>query len=65
MSDIPAHASAVGEDGETQVVVSRTVAWSQVITLSLTEITSWGILYYTFSLSSARWNMSCTGTRPA
>jgi MFS family permease len=50
VSDIPAHASAVGEDGEIQVVVSRTVAWSQVITLSLTEITSWGILYYTFSL---------------
>jgi len=50
VSDIPAHAGAIGEDGETQVVVSRTVAWSQVITLSLTEITSWGILYYTFSL---------------
>jgi MFS family permease len=50
MSDIPAHASAIGEDNETQVVVSRTAAWSQVITLSLTEITSWGILYYTFSL---------------
>jgi MFS family permease len=40
----------MGEDGETHATVSRAAAWSQVITLSLTEITSWGILYYTFSL---------------
>jgi len=53
MSDIPAHArhtSAMGEDDETHDSVSRAASWSQVITLSLTEITSWGILYYTFSL---------------
>jgi MFS family permease len=50
MSDIPAHAGAIGEDGETHDTVSRAAAWGQVITLSLTEITSWGILYYTFSL---------------
>lgn len=40
----------MGEDSETHATVSRAAAWSQVITLSLTEITSWGILYYTFSL---------------
>ena len=28
--------------------VSRATAWAQVVTLSLTEITSWGILYYSF-----------------
>jgi MFS family permease len=50
MSDVPAHAGAVGEDDGTHATVSRAAAWSQVITLSLTEITSWGILYYTFSL---------------
>ncbi|HEY1388739.1 MAG TPA: MFS transporter [Ktedonobacterales bacterium] len=50
MSDIPAHASAMGEDDETHVAASRVAAWVQVITLSLTEITSWGILYYTFSV---------------
>ncbi|HEY7340514.1 MAG TPA: MFS transporter [Ktedonobacterales bacterium] len=50
MSDVPAHASATVEDEKTQENVSRAAAWSQVITLSLTEITSWGILYYTFSL---------------
>ena len=27
---------------------ARRGAWAQVVTLSLTEITSWGILYYTF-----------------
>ena len=27
---------------------SRATAWAQVVTLSLTEITSWGILYYSF-----------------
>ncbi|HEX5441715.1 MAG TPA: MFS transporter [Ktedonobacterales bacterium] len=50
MSDIPVHASAMSEDDETSPTVSRAAAWSQVITLSLTEITSWGILYYTFSV---------------
>lgn len=50
MSHIPAPASARDEDNETGLTVSRAAAWSQVITLALTEITSWGILYYTFSL---------------
>lgn len=50
MSDITADARATGENGETHATVSRAGAWGQVITLSLTEITSWGILYYTFSL---------------
>ena len=50
MSDIPTHASTIDEGDETHATVSRAAAWSQVITLSLTEVTSWGILYYTFSL---------------
>ncbi len=50
MSDISVHANAASGNDETQAIVSRRAAWSQVITLSLTEITSWGILYYTFSL---------------
>ena len=50
MSDIPTHVSTIDEGDETHATVSRAAAWSQVITLSLTEITSWGILYYTFSL---------------
>ncbi len=50
MSHLPAPASALGEDNETDLTVSHAAAWSQVITLALTEITSWGILYYTFSL---------------
>ncbi|HEU4784171.1 MAG TPA: MFS transporter [Ktedonobacterales bacterium] len=50
MSDVTADARALGEDEETHTTASRRAAWSQVITLALTEITSWGILYYTFSL---------------
>src|SRR5690348_9355384 len=50
MSDVPADARAMGEDDVTHATTPRGAAWSQVITLSLTEITSWGILYYTFSL---------------
>jgi MFS family permease len=50
VSDIPTHVSTIDEGDETHATVSRAAAWSQVITLSLTEITSWGILYYTFSL---------------
>jgi MFS family permease len=50
VSDVPAQASATGEDDETDSTTPPGAAWSQVITLSLTEITSWGILYYTFSL---------------
>ncbi len=68
MSDVTANARATGENGETRATVSRAAAWSQVITLSLTEITSWGILYYTFSLflgpmeHELRWNQaSLTG----
>jgi MFS family permease len=46
VSQLHTHASASGEQ-ETSTA-PRGVAWAQVITLSLTEITSWGILYYTF-----------------
>lgn len=49
MSDVPAQASTL-DNNERHATVSRAAAWSQVITLALTEITSWGILYYTFSL---------------
>jgi MFS family permease len=41
--------SASGVSGEQAVITSAPrAAWGQVVTLSLTEITSWGILYYTF-----------------
>ena len=46
MSQLHTHTSASGE--QETAATPRGVAWAQVVTLSLTEITSWGILYYTF-----------------
>ena len=43
--------SASGE--QTAISTAPRTAWGQVVTLSLTEITSWGILYYTFPVTLA------------
>lgn len=43
--------SASGE--QTAISAAPRAAWGQVVTLSLTEITSWGILYYTFPVTLA------------
>jgi MFS family permease len=43
--------SASGE--QTAISTAPRAAWGQVVTLSLTEITSWGILYYTFPVTLA------------
>ena len=50
VSHLPAHSSASGEclADHSLAPGARRDAWAQVVTLSLTEITSWGILYYTF-----------------
>lgn len=50
VNPLPMSSSASGEPARQQPAVAAPskAAWGQVVTLSLTEITSWGILYYTF-----------------
>lgn len=58
--------STVGGQANEQAVSSSRTAWRQVVTLSLTEITSWGILYYTFPVflgpmeQSLHWSQAST-----
>jgi MFS family permease len=51
MSRLPLESSAAGEHAPHQTTTpAGFAAWSQVLTLSLTEITSWGVLYYTIAV---------------